>query len=168
MLRNKDCRVISVHLYWNKNFVCQSYWPGSIETYTVNHFHIWWEIMAVEQFSWGMYWTKKKPTFHQVCLVPLFTTRGVVEPPGNDPIISGTSIRSFRHLEHQNPSIIDWVIDSGIQGIEFRGIKLPMEQYHGHFSVNYKINALFDQTRGFFTVKIKSLWPSPAARAIKF
>ena len=25
---------------------------------------------------------------------------------GNDPIILGTSIRSFRHLEHQNPSII--------------------------------------------------------------
>ena len=98
---------------WNQNFVCKSCWPGSIEPCTVNHFHIWWEIMAVEQFSWGMYWTKKKPTFHQVCLVPLFTTRGVVDPPGNDPIISGTSIRSFRHLEHQNPSIIDWVIDNG-------------------------------------------------------
>ena len=54
----------------------------------------------------------------------------------------------------------------GIQGIDFRGIKLPMEQYHEHFSVNYKINALFDQTRGFFTVKIKSLWPSPAACAM--
>ena len=51
-------------------------------------------------------------TFHQVSLVPLFTTRGVVEPPENDLIISETSIRSFRQLEHQNPSIIDWVIDS--------------------------------------------------------
>ena len=45
-------------------------------------------------------------TFHQVSLVPLFTTRGVVAPPENDPIMLGTSIRSFRHLEHQNPSII--------------------------------------------------------------
>jgi len=35
-----------------------------------------------------------------------------VEPPENDLIISETSIRSFRYLEHQNPSIIDWVIDS--------------------------------------------------------
>ena len=51
-------------------------------------------------------------TFHQVHLVPLFTTRGVVEPPENDLIISETSIRSFRYLENQNPSIIDWVIDS--------------------------------------------------------
>jgi len=97
---------------WNQNFVCESCWPGSIEPCTVNHFNICWETKTVEQFPWGMYWTKKKPTFHQVYLDPLFTTRGVVEPPGNDPIISGTSIWSFRHLEHQNPSIIDWVIDS--------------------------------------------------------
>ena len=27
-------------------------------------------------------------------------------PPANNLIMSGTSIRSFRHLEHQNPSII--------------------------------------------------------------
>ena len=98
---------------WNQNFVCESCWPGSIEPCTVNHFHIWWETMAVEQFSWGMYWTKKKHTFHQVCLVPLFTTRGVVDPPRNDPIISRTSLWSFRHLEHQNLSIIDWVINNG-------------------------------------------------------
>ena len=53
---------------------------------------------------------QKKPTFHQVCLVLLFTTRGVVEHPENDPIISGTLIQSFRHLEHQNPSIISGYI----------------------------------------------------------
>ena len=29
-----------------------------------------------------------------------------MEPPENDPIISGTSILLFRHLENQNPSII--------------------------------------------------------------
>ena len=29
-----------------------------------------------------------------------------VAPLENDPIMSGRSIRSFRHLEHQNPSII--------------------------------------------------------------
>ena len=27
-------------------------------------------------------------------------------PLANDPIMAGRSIRSFRHLEHQNPSII--------------------------------------------------------------
>ena len=30
----------------------------------------------------------------------------VVAPLENDAILSGTSIWSFRHLEHQNPSII--------------------------------------------------------------
>ena len=44
--------------------------------------------------------------FTQGCLVQIFTTRGVVAPPANNLIMSGTSIRSFRHLEHQNPSII--------------------------------------------------------------
>ena len=96
---------------WNQNFVCNSCCPGSIEPCNVNHFHICWETKAVEQFPWGMYWTKKK-TFHQACLIPLFTIWGVVKPPGNDPIILGTLIWSFRHLEHQNLSIIDWVIDS--------------------------------------------------------
>ena len=32
-------------------------------------------------------------------------------PLANDPIISGTSIRLFRHLEHQNLSIISEDID---------------------------------------------------------
>ena len=36
--------------------------------------------------------------FNQGYLVQLFTTRGVVAPPKNDPIMSGTLIRSFRHL----------------------------------------------------------------------
>merc|ERR1712208_241133 len=40
------------------------------------------------------------------CLVPNFTTRGVVAPPANNLIMSATLIRSFRHLECQNPSII--------------------------------------------------------------
>ena len=44
--------------------------------------------------------------FTQGCLVQIFTTRGVVVPPENNLIMSGTSIRLFRHLEHQNPSII--------------------------------------------------------------
>ena len=43
--------------------------------------------------------------FTQGCLVQIFTTRGVVAPPANNLIMLGTSIRSFRHLEHQNPSI---------------------------------------------------------------
>ena len=37
--------------------------------------------------------------------------RGVVVPPENNPIMSGTSIRSFKHLEHQNLSIISEDID---------------------------------------------------------
>ena len=44
--------------------------------------------------------------FTQGCLVQIFTTRGVVEPPANNLIMSGTLIQSFIHLEHQNPSII--------------------------------------------------------------
>ena len=44
--------------------------------------------------------------FTQGCLVQIFTTRGVVVPPANNLIMSGTLIRSFRHLEHQNLSII--------------------------------------------------------------
>ena len=39
-------------------------------------------------------------------LVPFFTTIGVAAPLKNDPILSGRSIRSFRHLELKNPSII--------------------------------------------------------------
>ena len=41
-----------------------------------------------------------------IFLVPFFTTIGVVAPLKNDPILSGRSIRSFRHLELKNPSII--------------------------------------------------------------
>ena len=48
--------------------------------------------------------------FTQGCLVPIFTTIGVVTPPENNLIMSGTLIRSFKHLEHQNPSIISWDI----------------------------------------------------------
>ena len=33
-------------------------------------------------------------------------TREAVEPLANDPIIVGRSIQLFRHLGHQNPSII--------------------------------------------------------------
>ena len=40
-----------------------------------------------------------------IFLVPFFTTIGVA-PLKNDPILSGRSIRSFRHLEHKNLSII--------------------------------------------------------------
>ena len=39
-------------------------------------------------------------------LVPFFTTIRVVAPLKNDTILSGRSIRSFRHLELKNPSII--------------------------------------------------------------
>ena len=41
-----------------------------------------------------------------IFLVPFFTAIGVAAPLKNDPILSGRSIRSFRHLELKNPSII--------------------------------------------------------------
>ena len=41
-----------------------------------------------------------------IFLVPFLATMEVVVLLANDLIMSGTSIRSFRHLEHQNPSII--------------------------------------------------------------
>ena len=39
-------------------------------------------------------------------LVPFLATKEAVAPPENNLIMSGTSIWSFKHLEHQNPSII--------------------------------------------------------------
>ena len=41
-----------------------------------------------------------------IFLVPFLTTMEAVALLANDLILSATSIRSFRHLEHQNPSII--------------------------------------------------------------
>ena len=41
-----------------------------------------------------------------IFLVPFLATKEAVAPPENNLIMSGPSIRSFRHLEHQNPSII--------------------------------------------------------------
>ena len=41
-----------------------------------------------------------------IFLVPFLATMEAVAPPENNLIMSGTSIRSFRHLEHQNLSII--------------------------------------------------------------
>ena len=41
-----------------------------------------------------------------IFLVPFFTTIGVVAPLKNDPILSGMSIQSFRHLELKNPFFI--------------------------------------------------------------
>ena len=39
-------------------------------------------------------------------LVPSLATKEVLAPLANDFIMWGRSIKSFRHLEHQNPSII--------------------------------------------------------------
>ena len=44
--------------------------------------------------------------FTQGCLVQIFTTRGVVVLPENNLIMLGTLIHLFRHLEHENLSII--------------------------------------------------------------
>jgi len=44
--------------------------------------------------------------FTQGFLVQIFTIRGVLEPPENNLIMWGTLIWLFRHLEHQNLSII--------------------------------------------------------------
>ena len=52
-----------------------------------------------------------------IFLVPFLATMEAVALLANDLIMSGTSIRSFRHLEHQNPSIISEDIGraSGVQ-----------------------------------------------------
>ena len=46
-----------------------------------------------------------------IFLVPFLATMEAVALLANDLILSATSIRSFRHLEHQNPSIISEDID---------------------------------------------------------
>ena len=52
-----------------------------------------------------------------IFLVPFLATMEAVALLANDLIMSGTSIWSFRHLEHQNPSIISEDIGraSGVQ-----------------------------------------------------
>ena len=52
-------------------------------------------------------------------LVPFFTTIGVAAPLKNDPILSGRSIQSFRHLELKNPYIIS----------EFRHISRMVQEF---------------------------------------
>ena len=42
----------------------------------------------------------------KIFLVPFLATKVVVAPLTNDPLMLGISIWSFRHPEHQNPSII--------------------------------------------------------------
>ena len=44
---------------------------------------------------------------------------GLVDPVANDPIPSGRSIQSFRHLEHQNLSIISEDIGEFMLDIKF-------------------------------------------------
>ena len=68
--------------------------------------------------SWSK--SRKFSIFTKGCLVQIFTTRGVVAPPANNLIMSETLIRSFRHLEHQNPSIISWDIGRGRSMQQFR------------------------------------------------
>ena len=46
-----------------------------------------------------------------IFLVPFLATKKTLAPLANDPIMSGTSIRSFRHLENLNPSINSEFID---------------------------------------------------------
>ena len=66
-------------------------------------------------------------------------------------------IPSFRELQYGHLDNLNIKIRPFLT--EFWAIKLPMEQYHGHFSVNYKINALFDQTRGFLRSKLNHYGP---------
>ena len=55
-----------------------------------------------------------------IFLVPFLATMEAVALLANDLIMSGTSIRSFRHLEHQNPSIISEDIGRAIGVQQFR------------------------------------------------
>ena len=48
-------------------------------------------------------------------LVPILATKGALAPLVNDPIMLGGSIRSYRHLKHQNLSTgDDFINGSGI------------------------------------------------------
>ena len=59
--------------------------------------------------------------------VPFLATKEVLAPLANDPIMLGRPIRSFRHLEHQNLSIISDLIDRERVGEQFlwRGVNGP-------------------------------------------
>ena len=78
-----------------KTLVFKSCCPGFIEQCRINHFYIFWETKAVEQFPRGMYWGKKRS---KVFLVPFLATKEVLAPLANDPIMLGRPIRLFRHL----------------------------------------------------------------------
>ena len=95
----------------NENFVCQSCCAGSIEPCTVNNFYICWETKAVEQFQWGMYWTKKN--LKSFLFTFLATREAVFE---NSKMIDWSilSRRFHRHLKIWNPSIIGHFIANSI------------------------------------------------------
>ena len=42
----------------------------------------------------------------EICPLVMMAKKEVLAPLANDPTMLGRSIRSFGHLEHQNPSII--------------------------------------------------------------
>ena len=51
-------------------------------------------------------WKYKEERYGIIFLVQFLATMEAVALLANDPIMSGRSIRSFRHLQCQNPSII--------------------------------------------------------------
>ena len=55
---------------------------------------------------WALEHENLSPNGWDIFLVPFLATRRALVPLANDPIKSGTLIWSFRHLEHQNLSII--------------------------------------------------------------
>ena len=109
----------------NENFVCQSCCAGSIEPCTINNFYICWEAKAVEQFQWGMYWTKK---ISKVFLVTFLATREAVFE--NSKMIDWSILsRCFhRHLKIWNPSIIGHFIADSIGRVRRgRGAPQPLQ-----------------------------------------
>jgi len=65
-----------------------------------------------------------------IFLVPFLATMEAVALLANDLILSATWIRSFRHLEHQNPSIISEDIGkaSGVQQFRNGGTEEESEE----------------------------------------
>ena len=57
-----------------------------------------------------------------ILLVPFLATKEALAPLTNVPIMSGRSIRSFRHLEHQNPSILSGDIGRARSVQQFRNV----------------------------------------------
>ena len=87
-------------------------------------------------------------------LVPFFTTIGVAAPLKNDPILSGRSTGSFRHLELQNPSIIsdfrhrDRMVQEEVRSSRRNGKHFYRIGYITQVTTTYYITTYYNRLHG--------------------